>query len=142
LAAPSKAISATAIFVTNSWLYVKILKSKDCYHDLDHATSTLPQRGPYSPQHRLPSISPMSKASKTLADILTGRSDANIGFADICHVLECAGFIRKPGQGSHTIFHKDGVEEIINLQPIGNNAKSYQVKQVRNPLLKYQPEID
>ena len=84
----------------------------------------------------------MSKASKTLADILTGRSDANIAFADICHLLERAGFTPKPGKGSHTLFNKDGVEEIINLQPIGNKAKSYQVKQVRNLLLKYQPEID
>ncbi len=56
----------------------------------------------------------MSKASKTLADILTGRSDANIAFADICHLLERAGFTRKPGKGSHTLFHKDGVEEINN----------------------------
>ncbi len=84
----------------------------------------------------------MSKASKTLADILTGRSDANISFADLCHLLERAGFTRKPGKGSHTLYFKEGVEEIINLQPIGNKAKPYQVKQVRNLFLKYQPKID
>ena len=33
---------------------------------------------------------------------------------------------------------KDDVEEIINLQPAGNKAKPYQVKQVRNIILKYQ----
>ena len=27
--------------------------------------------------------------------------------------------------------------EIINLQPIGNKAKAYQVKQVRNLIVKY-----
>jgi hypothetical protein len=84
----------------------------------------------------------MSKASKTLADILTGRSDANISFADLCHLLERAGFTRKPGKGSHTLFFKEGVEEIINLQPIGNKAKPYQVKQVRNLFLKFQLETD
>ena len=84
----------------------------------------------------------MSKARKTLTDILSGRSDANIPFTDLCHLLERAGFTRKPGKGSHTLFHKDGVEEIINLQPLGNKAKAYQVKQVRNVILKYQPEID
>lgn len=84
----------------------------------------------------------MSKASKTLADILTGRSDANISFADLRHLLERAGFTRKPGKGSHTLYFKEGVEEIINLQPIGNKAKPYQVKQVRNLFLKYQPKID
>lgn len=29
------------------------------------------------------------------------------------------------------------VEEILNLQPKGANAKPYQVKQVRNVILKY-----
>jgi hypothetical protein len=32
---------------------------------------------------------------------------------------------------------KDGVKEILNLQPKGNKAKPYQVKQVRNVILKY-----
>lgn len=32
----------------------------------------------------------------------------------------------------------DDVEEIINLQPNGNKAKPYQVKQVRHIILKYQ----
>ncbi len=37
-----------------------------------------------------------------------------------------------------TIFtHKEGIEEILNLQPKGANAKPYQVKQVRNLILKY-----
>ena len=84
----------------------------------------------------------MSKASKTLADILTVRSDANIPFADLCHLLERAGFTRRQGGGSHAIFHKTGVEEILNLQPLGSKAKAYQVKQVRNMILKHQPDID
>ena len=29
------------------------------------------------------------------------------------------------------------VEEIINLQPDGNKAKPYQVRQIRNIILKY-----
>ena len=32
---------------------------------------------------------------------------------------------------------KLGIEERINLQREGNNAKPYQVKQVRNAILKY-----
>jgi hypothetical protein len=40
-------------------------------------------------------------------------------------------------KGSHHIFRKAGVEEKINLQRDGNNAKPYQVKQVRAVLLKY-----
>jgi hypothetical protein len=39
--------------------------------------------------------------------------------------------------GSHHIFRKAGIEEKLNLQRDGNKAKPYQVKQVRNILLKY-----
>ena len=35
------------------------------------------------------------------------------------------------------IFVRDGIEEIINLQPKGGKAKAYQVKQVRNIVVKY-----
>ena len=40
------------------------------------------------------------------------------------------------------IFVKDGVAEILNLQPIGSKAKPYQVRQVRDVIIKYQLEID
>jgi len=40
-------------------------------------------------------------------------------------------------RGGHHIFTKGGVEEILNLQSKGSKAKSYQVKQVRNVILKY-----
>ena len=84
----------------------------------------------------------MSRVKKAVAKILEGRSDANLDFDDRCFVLERAGFIRRPGKGSHNIFFKEGVVEIINLQPKGGKAKAYQVKQVRDLILKYQPEID
>lgn len=40
-------------------------------------------------------------------------------------------------RGSHHIFTKDNVEEILNLQPKDNKVKPYQVKQVRSIILKY-----
>lgn len=40
-------------------------------------------------------------------------------------------------QGSHHIFTKEGIEEIINLQPNQGKAKNYQIKQIRNLILKY-----
>ncbi len=40
-------------------------------------------------------------------------------------------------RSSHHVFTKDGIEEILNLQPKGAKAKPYQVKQVRNVILKY-----
>ena len=40
-------------------------------------------------------------------------------------------------KGDHFIYYKKGIAEIINIQPEGNKAKAYQVKQVRNLILKY-----
>ncbi len=40
-------------------------------------------------------------------------------------------------KGSHHIFTRGGVEEILNLQPKGSKAKPYQVRQVRNVILRY-----
>lgn len=78
----------------------------------------------------------MSKFEKTLSLILRGTSDTNIPFEDLCYLLKGLGFEERI-RGSHHIFYKDGVEEIINLQPKGNKSKAYQVKQVRNVILKY-----
>ncbi|HLA26795.1 MAG TPA: hypothetical protein VJZ49_02755 [Syntrophales bacterium] len=45
------------------------------------------------------------------------------------------------GKGDHHIFTKDDVEEILNLQPTDGKGKPYQVKQVRDVILKYQIRI-
>ena len=73
---------------------------------------------------------------KTLRQILSGTSDAAIRFDDLCSLLESVGFVKRT-KGSHNIFRKAGVEERINVQREGNNAKPYQVKQVRAVMLKY-----
>lgn len=39
--------------------------------------------------------------------------------------------------GDHHIFSRDGIEEILNVQPRGSQAKAYQVKQVRGVILRY-----
>ena len=84
----------------------------------------------------------MSRIKKAVSKILEGRSDANFDFENLCFVLERAGFKRRSGKGSHKIFFRDGVAEIVNLQPKGGQAKPYQVKQVRDLLLKYQFDIE
>lgn len=40
-------------------------------------------------------------------------------------------------RGDHHIFTKDNVPEIINIQPKGSNAKVYQVRQIRDIILKH-----
>ena len=78
----------------------------------------------------------MSKFERLIAQILTGTSDANIAYKDLCQLLINLGFEERT-KGSHHIFRKSGVDEKINLQKDGNNAKPYQVKQVRAIILKY-----
>lgn len=78
----------------------------------------------------------MSKYEKLLARILQGSSDANIVFDDLCHLLKKLGFDERI-RGSHHVFRKEGVIEKINLQYDGSKAKEYQVRQVRNVILKY-----
>ena len=73
---------------------------------------------------------------KILFDVLSGVKDNNIAFTDLQKLLTALGFQHRT-KGSHFIYWRDGVEEIINIQPNGNKAKSYQVKQVRNIILKY-----
>jgi predicted RNA binding protein YcfA (HicA-like mRNA interferase family) len=84
----------------------------------------------------------MSKAEKLAAKILSGRSDRNFSFADLCYILERAGFESRPGNGSHRIYYKQGVVEIVNIQPRTGKGKPYQVKQVRELLLKYKIALE
>ena len=56
----------------------------------------------------------MGRHEKLLGRILRGTSDANVSFEGLCAVITDLGF-----------------------QPRGAQAKPYQVKQVRNVILKY-----
>ena len=82
----------------------------------------------------------MSKFEKLYEHILMRRSDANVPFETLCGLLKRLGFDERI-KGDHHIFTKDGVEEILNLQPKGGKGKPYQVKQVREIILKYHIRI-
>lgn len=82
----------------------------------------------------------MSKHEKTLSDVMSGRGDGNIRFADLCGLLENLGFVLERISGSHHIYSYEGVMELIDLQPDKKDhskAKKYQVKQVRDFIRRY-----
>ena len=78
----------------------------------------------------------MSQHEKILEQVLRGASDANVSFSGLCGLLTALEFQERIN-GSHHIFWRTGIEEIINLQPKDAQAKPYQVKQVRKIILKH-----
>ncbi len=78
----------------------------------------------------------MGKYQKLIMSILTGQSDSNIRFQDLCNLLKKLEFEERI-RGSHHIFRREGIIEKINLQQDRSYAKPYQVKQVRNLIIKY-----
>lgn len=78
----------------------------------------------------------MDRHERLRQTILGGRSDANIRFADLRALLIHLGFDERV-RGSHHLFDKEGIVELINIQSRGGQAKPYQVRQVRNIILKY-----
>ena len=78
----------------------------------------------------------MDRHQRLLQTVLGGRSDANIRFADLQALLIHLGFSERV-RGSHHLFDKEGIVELVNIQSRGGQAKPYQVRQVRNLILKY-----
>ena len=78
----------------------------------------------------------MGLGKKTMFKVLGGRSDANLAFTEVVGLLKDLGFDLRI-KGSHLILTKEGIEEILNLQPKNGKAKPYQVKQVRKVIVRY-----
>jgi predicted RNA binding protein YcfA (HicA-like mRNA interferase family) len=78
----------------------------------------------------------MSRFDKLLLKLLRGTADASFAFDDLRYILLKLGFDERLS-GSHHVYRKSGVAERITLQPSGKDAKPYQVKQVRDVLVKY-----
>jgi hypothetical protein len=80
----------------------------------------------------------VSRFRKLLDKLLSGTSDANFTFEELRYLLLRLGF-DEDISGSHHMFSRDGVEEQANLQRGRGrkDAKPYQVRQVRDLILKY-----
>ena len=78
----------------------------------------------------------MSKADKTLEKVLSATADANIRFDDVLSLMPRLGFHLRI-RGSHHIFTRPGVEVLIDLQPVHGKCKPYQVRQIRDVLIKF-----
>ena len=78
----------------------------------------------------------MAKKVKLLLKLLQAKQDFNINFKDLCSLLKSMGFNERI-KGSHHIFSREEIIEIVNIQPKKKLSKPYQVKQIRNLIIKY-----
>ena len=65
------------------------------------------------------------------------KSPTNIRFEEICEIAEEFEFHFKGGKGSHRIFVRRGIKEMLNFQNDKGMAKPYQVKQFIKVIEKY-----
>jgi predicted RNA binding protein YcfA (HicA-like mRNA interferase family) len=72
---------------------------------------------------------------KTLGKILAGSR--NIRFADMENLVEGFGFHRSRISGSHRIFSRPGIPELVNLQEVRGEAKPYQIRQFLKIVERY-----
>lgn len=82
----------------------------------------------------------MARADKMYQKVMAGKSDNNIDFEDFRHMITCLGF-RERIRGDHHFFTRDDISERINIQPAGNKAKPYQVRQVREIINNHGLEV-
>jgi len=60
-----------------------------------------------------------------------------IRFVRLCQIAEAFGFQTRKGTGSHRVFYRDGLWEILNIQDESGWAKAYQVRQFIKIIEKY-----
>lgn len=61
----------------------------------------------------------------------------NVRFNKLCQAAEAFGFEYKGGKGSHRIYIRKDIKEMLNFQNVHGKAKPYQVKQLIKVIEKY-----
>jgi hypothetical protein len=64
-------------------------------------------------------------------------SPKKVRFERLCRIAEAFGFRLRGGKGSHRVYVRDGVDEILNFQDVEGKAKPYQVRQLIKIIEKY-----
>jgi predicted RNA binding protein YcfA (HicA-like mRNA interferase family) len=75
------------------------------------------------------------KKLKLLQRALTGAR--NFQFDEFVMLVEAFGFRLSRVQGSHHIFVRDGIPELLNLQDVKGKAKPYQIRQFLRLVERY-----
>lgn len=78
----------------------------------------------------------MPRVDAVLAQVLDGRHDTSLRFGGLRSLLLALGFSERI-RGSHHVFGRPGVRDVLNLQRDERDAKAYQVRQVRRVVISY-----
>jgi hypothetical protein len=69
----------------------------------------------------------MSRAGKLYDKVRNNPRD--VKFDEMCRLADAFGFKYKGGKGSHRVYTKKGIPELLNFQNVKGMAKPYQVRQ-------------
>ena len=77
---------------------------------------------------------------KLLQRILSGSR--NVRFCDMVMLVRAFGFQELRITGSHHIFGHPDVDELVNLQEVGGQAKPYQIRQFLGIIEEYDLSLE
>lgn len=81
------------------------------------------------------------RPSRLLERIVAGDV-ANVSFADLVRLVLALGFQEVGGRGSHRVFARSGMPELVNLQEEKGQAKRYQVRQIVTLVRRYDLHVE
>ena len=77
---------------------------------------------------------------KLLKKIISGSK--NIKFADMVNLVRGFGFELSRTEGSHHIFFRPDIPELVNLQNVKGQAKPYQIRQFLKLVEKHNLKLE
>ncbi len=77
----------------------------------------------------------MAKQDTTIEKVMSGRG--RVKFRDFQRLLVKLGFHLDRIRGSHHIYTHPRVTRALSIQPVGNEAKPFQVRQLRDMISEF-----
>ena len=71
-----------------------------------------------------------------------GSKSGNIDFDNLVTLVLALGFREIGGRGSHRVFARTGLRELVNLQVENGQAKPYQVRQIATLIRRYDLHLE
>jgi predicted RNA binding protein YcfA (HicA-like mRNA interferase family) len=90
--------------------------------------------------HPVATVAEMQAAR--LLECIRRGSVGNIDFGDLVRLVMALGFREIGGRGSHRVFARTGVRELVNLQAEKGQAKPYQVRQIATLVRRYDLHLE